>query len=179
MEHSQPSPPRLDQLRIVRADGGRSHHRPGLSQVFSSVTDQNPGAGSFESSEINRILPVATTDRDAELQEGHGDAVHAGTADGDEVHRPEIARMRQLDRLNQSHQAATSSTRSASSLAASTLATPRKVADIPSNLAWSSTSLGTCSATQEGAHSSSGSRIPPPESTMARALRACSPLPYG
>src|SRR5215204_1872660 len=146
MEHSQPSPPRLDQLRIVRADCGRSHHRPGLSEVSSSVTDQNPGAGSFESSEIYRILPVATTDRDAELQEGHGDAVHAGTADGDEVHRPEIARMRQLDRLNQSHQAATSSTRS---------------------------------ATQEGAHSSSGSRIPPPESTMARASRACSPLPYG
>jgi hypothetical protein len=57
------------------------------------MADVDPRARGLQRPQVGRVLAIAAADRDAELQECSGDAVHPGAADRDEVDRPEVCRL--------------------------------------------------------------------------------------
>ena len=77
--------------------------RVGGTDVRGVVSDVHRGTGRGQFGQQRRIGRVAARDRHAARQHDPGDARHAGPADGDEVHSPEVSHGHRVDRGDKSH----------------------------------------------------------------------------
>ncbi len=105
VQHPQPAPPGLDQLRVVRADRAGHHQRVGgLAQVLRRVPDRDPRAerGQLVAAAARRPsrCPTPATPPG---QHDAGDAGHARAADADEVHPAQLADRYRVHRCHQPH----------------------------------------------------------------------------
>src|SRR5215211_790992 len=124
MKYSQAPPLSLGQFWVVLPDGRGDDHSRGIAQLLGSVPDVDPGSLPFQPAEVLRILTVAAAYLNAVSQHHRGDSVHAGAANGNEMHRSQLVRLWELDGSDQTHQRITSRTFDANTVAASSRATP-------------------------------------------------------
>ena len=88
VQHRDPRRPGRDQLRVVRADRGRDHHRGRVGgQRRGGVAGAGVDAGAAERGERGRVLAVRPAHPVAGLGGEPGQAAHPGPADPDEVDR--------------------------------------------------------------------------------------------